>query len=340
MFGNRLLGLASAVFVSVCATMPAASEPFRLILTHLEPPLVPNSVMDLAVDLGYFEREGVQVELIRVQQTPSAIAAVFAGEGDMANVGVDALVQLVARGTPGLWAVASPNKSLPFVIAAREGITTPQDLAGRSFGVGRVGSLDHSLSMKVLQAAGLDTERLDILSLGQPPVRAQALAAGQVDATTMSIGVWLSLPDKTGVSLLVEQADYYAAAPVINKVNIVTEETLAKRREDVVAVLRALVHISRDFAAEPDLWAAAMAGVVPNTTPEMLRELAATFDGAWSVNGGMNRNELQFTQDWLYETTDFEGLPRVSLDQWVDFSVMGEVLAEIGLDDRSDFLAR
>jgi NitT/TauT family transport system substrate-binding protein len=32
----------------VSASMVAA-EPFRLILTHLEPPLVPNSVMDLAL---------------------------------------------------------------------------------------------------------------------------------------------------------------------------------------------------------------------------------------------------------------------------------------------------
>ncbi len=68
---------------------PAAAEPFRLIVTDLAAPLVPNSVMDLAVQLGYFEREGVEVELVRVQQTPSALAALQAGEGEMANIAVD-----------------------------------------------------------------------------------------------------------------------------------------------------------------------------------------------------------------------------------------------------------
>lgn len=48
-------------------TTPAWAEPFRLIVTDLEPPLVPNSIMDLALSLGYFEREGVEVELVRVQ---------------------------------------------------------------------------------------------------------------------------------------------------------------------------------------------------------------------------------------------------------------------------------
>ena len=57
---------------------PTLAAPFRLIVTDLEPPLVPNSVMDLAVSLGYFERENVDVELVRVQQTPLAVTALQA----------------------------------------------------------------------------------------------------------------------------------------------------------------------------------------------------------------------------------------------------------------------
>ena len=177
MHANGLLRACMVAWLAVSAG-GAAAEPFRLIVTHLEPPLVPNSVMDLAVELGYFDREGVEVELVRVQQTPSAISALQAGEGEMANIGVDALLQLVAQGGSDLRAVTSPNKALPFLIASKSSIASPADLQGRSFGVGRVGSLDHSLSMKVLGAQGVDTSKLEILAPGQPPVRAQALAAG------------------------------------------------------------------------------------------------------------------------------------------------------------------
>ena len=76
---------------------PPAAEPFRLIVTDLERPARAELGDGSGGELGYFEREGVEVELVRVQQTPSAVAALQAGEGDMANISVDAALQLVAR---------------------------------------------------------------------------------------------------------------------------------------------------------------------------------------------------------------------------------------------------
>ena len=81
-----------------CSPLPAAAEPFRLIVTDMEAPLVPNSVMELAEQEGYFDRAGVDVEFVRVQQTPLAMAALRAGEGEMANVALEALLQATAAG--------------------------------------------------------------------------------------------------------------------------------------------------------------------------------------------------------------------------------------------------
>ncbi len=323
--------LMSAIAAAVLALgNTAAAEPFRLILTHLEPPLVPNSVMDLAQELGYFEREGVEVELVRVQQTPSALASILAGQGEMANVSVDGVVQLVANGTETLRAVTSPNKSLPFLIASKSEIRTLADLVDGSFGVGRIGSLDYSLSTKVLEAEGVEMAALEVVTLGQPSVRARALAAGHVDATTMSIGVWLSIPDKTGLSVLVPQGAYYQATLIVNKVNIVSTDVLENRRDEVVAVVSALVKVSRDFASNPDAWADAMAAYKGNLSAEDMQMLAQSFEGSWSINGGISRQELQYTQDELYLTEDFQNLGAVSLDDWVDFTVTDDVLTALG----------
>lgn len=330
---QKLTRFLAPTLALLLVAQPVAAAPFRLILTHLEPPLVPNSVMDLALEKGYFEAEGVDVELVRVQQTPSALQALAAGEGEMANVSVDGLLLLVGQGANDLKAVTSPNKSLPYVIAAKDDIKSVSDLAGRTFGVGRVGSLDHSLSMKVLAGEGLDTDTMEILAIGQPNVRAQALMAGQIDATTMSIGVWMSIPDKAGYHLLIDQAPYYDAVPVINKVNVVTQKVLDERAAEVQGVIRALVKLSRDFSADPESWAEAMAPYAPNTDEAGLQALAATFAGTWSVNGGMNESHLQYTQDWLYSTEDFANAPAITLDQWVDFGMVDAVLAEMGMVD-------
>ena len=330
------ISAALMVVALVAAPLAGTAEPFRLIVTHLEPPLVPNSVMDLAVELGYFAREGVEVELVRVDQTPLAVAALMSGAGDMANIGVDALLQLQVQGTTTLKAVTSPNKSLPFLIATKEMIAKPSDLPGHSFGVGRIGSLDYALSRQVLGTAGVSIEAMDVMTLGQPNLRAQALAAGQVDATTMSIGTWMSLPDKVGLHVLIAPDAYYAAAPVVNKVNVVTDATLADRRADVVAVVRALTLISRDFSANPDAWSTAIARYAPQMDAETLATLGQSFAGGWSVNAGLNRADLQYTQDWVFATDDFKGAPPVSLDAWVDFTVADEVLAQIGIDQGPD----
>ncbi len=325
-----ILGAVSA------SAMAQSDAPFRLIVTHLEPPLVPNSVMDLAETLGYFDQEGVDVELVRVQQTPSALAALQAGEGEMANIGVDALLQAIAAGASDLRAVTSPNKALPFLIAAKDEVGAVADLAGASFGVGRIGSLDHSLSTLVLDSMGADIAQSQIVTLGQPNVRAQALVAGQIDATTMSIGTWLSLPDTTGLHVLVDQEAYFAAAPLVNKVNAVPGNVLAERPDDVAAVIRALIRISRDVAADPQLWVDAMAEALPDAEPAVLKALVASFATSWSVNGGMSADELAYTADWLYGTEDFAAATPLALEDWVSFAPADAALSTLGTAEGMD----
>jgi len=334
----RGAAIALAVGAAVMASAPAANaqEPFRLIITELEAPLVPNSVMILARDLGYFEAEGVNVELVQVTDTPLAVAALQAGEGEMANVALDAALLLVANNILDLRAVASPDKFLPFLIACKEDVTTVAEMAGRSFGVARVGSLDYTLSTMVMTSNGLDPASVEFVGIGAPAARGEALAAGQIDCTTMSIGVWLSMPDHAGLHILVPVAEYGDAAPVVNKVNIVTAETLANRGEEVEAVIRALIKLSRDFNANPQAWVDAMLIARPDQTAEVLGTLAETFVGAWSVNGGLNADQLNFAVEQIFGGEDFVGLTAPELGAWVDGTPICNILAELGIDETAD----
>ncbi len=334
----RGVAAALALGAAVMASAPGANaqQAFRLIITELEAPLVPNSVMILAQDLGYFDAEGVNVELIQVTDTPLAVAAIQAGEGEMANVELGAALLLVANNILDLRAVASPDKFLPFLIACKEDVTTVAEMAGRSFGVARVGSLDYTLSSMVMNSNGLDPASVEFVGIGAPAARGEALAAGQIDCTTMSIGVWLSMPVHTGLHILVPVAEYGDAAPVVNKVNIVTAETLANRGDEVEAVLRALIRLSRDFNSNPQAWVDAMLAARPDQTAEVLTTLAGTFVGAWSVNGGLNADQLNFAVEQIFAGEDFVGLTPPDLAAWVDGTPICNVLAELGVDDTAD----
>jgi NitT/TauT family transport system substrate-binding protein len=92
-----------------------------------------------------------------------------------------------------------------------------------------------------------------------------------------------------------------------------------------------LTKISRDFSASPSAWASAMVPHAPQMTQETLQQLAQSFTGSWSINGGIGLKELQFTQDWVFQTDDFKDATPVALNDWVDFTVADEVLVELGI---------
>jgi NitT/TauT family transport system substrate-binding protein len=329
----------SALIAGLMAT-PAAAEPFRMIVTDMEVPLVPNSVMELADQEGYYERAGVEVAFVRVQQTPLAMAALRAGEGEMANVALESLLLATAQGADDLRAVMSPNQSLPYLIAARGDIAAPADLTGKRFGIGRVGSVDHLLSMKVLEAAGVDVATLELVGLGQPQARAQALLAGQIDATTMGIGSFTAIDDDPAVTVLVDIDAYYRAAPILSKLNVVRTDALAERGTEVEAVIEAITLASRDFAADPSRWVAAMRKARPDVPEADLQMLAEAFAGSWSVDGGLTQGELEAAQAWLHAGEDFAGIEPAPLAAWADFAPLEAVLAQLGPVEDSDVPTR
>lgn len=188
----------------------------------------------------------------------------------------------------------------------------------------------------VFAKLGVNPDSVQYLAIGQPDVRAQALLAGQIDATTFSIGIYTTLPDKSNIKLLVNQADYFKNAPFVSKLNVVTDDTVKNRPKDIQAVVQALIVASRDFAAKPQIWVDAMAAARPDVTRAQLTDLVASYAHSWSVNGGLNLATLQFTTDTLYRGPDFKDLPMVSPSQWIDPSYIKNVLRSLGVDRAGD----
>jgi NitT/TauT family transport system substrate-binding protein len=326
------------------AAAPAVSrgaDPFRIIITETQTPLVPNSVEELALRLGYYKKAGVDVELVRVAQTPSAIAALRSGGGDMANIGTDTALQLVARDQMRLRGVISPDKALPFLIVAKRAIAGAKALQGKSFGVARVGSVDYEMSRVVLGKLGVDVDRLLYLAVGQPAVRAQALAAGQIDATTISVGVWMTMPQRSAFNVLVDQSSYYKYAPFLSKINVVTADVDKTKSPQIAAVVRAIITASRDFYRDPSLWVNAMVEERPDVRRADLEALSVIYRKSWCVNGGINLDDLRFTADTLYANSpDFVGLRRVEPDEWIDTSYITALLKTIGNNRNIDVSGR
>lgn len=325
----RRLAIFAAVG-TVVAAAPAAAQ-LRIIVTEQTIPVVANSVHWLADQLGYYERAGVEVEIIRVSDTPTAVTALLAGEGDMANIAVTAALGIAAQNLADIRAVSSPDKFLPFTIVSSNAITTPADLAGKTFGVAAIGSLDYNLSQLVLRGLGVDPATMTFVPIaGGPAGRGQALMAGQIDATTMSIGAYLGVPDKSNIRVAVTAPEFLSFASVLNKVNVVRAEYLETNRADVVAFVTAITQLARDFQANPQAWIDAMRVALPDYSAENLAIVAQQLNGLWSVNGGMDLATIQAAVTGGYASPDLAGMRVVEIGEWVDFTITDDVIAALG----------
>jgi NitT/TauT family transport system substrate-binding protein len=303
------------------------------------PPL-PNSVLWLAKDLGFYQREGLDVELIEFQGTPLAIAAMISGDIDVGNVSTSEVIRLAASKGQPMRAIHSPDARLYFLIAARDEIKTIQALQGKSFAVARLGSVDHSQSMITLKALGVNPASLTVLAMGVPSTRAQALVAGRVDATTMSVGTWVSIQKEPGVKILVDHNTYFENATVVEKVNAATTKVIEEKPEQLRRFTAAIVKASRHFAENQEAWVAAITKRRAKLDRKDAMNLWSGFKTSWAVNGLMNLETYKKTADFFYQTAAFEKVPKIEITEWTEPRFLDDVLREIGVNGKFDLPGR
>lgn len=327
---RSLLGAATVLMTTTLLSPAFAQELLPLSLAVADPNINPvtDSALKLADSLGYFERAGIDLELVLLEGTPQAVAAMNSGAVDLADISIDAALRLAAENDLPVRGVVSATLGPPYLIAAKEEIVDVAGLAGRSYAIADNGSLDHNLTRYVLDS--MDAGEPAWVPIGAPAVRVQALAAGQVDATTVSYGTYLPIANTPGLHIIVAPEDFFAAAPVQSKFVVALESTIEAKREAIQRFANALLQIARDFDANPELWIEAMAAVRDDLTVENLTATTAFLDGRWCINGCMNIDYIQDTIDFIYASDDFEGVPVVTAADVTDESFALTAIETLG----------
>ena len=334
------LALLTAEAPHAAESKPRELLKLRLGLGSTPAPPLPNSVLWLAKDLGFYAREGLDVELAEFQGTPLVIAAMISGDVDVANISTSEVIRMNATKKQSMRAIHSPDARLYFLIAAREEFKSVGALQGRTFAVSRIGSVDHSLSSIVLKALGLNPANLTMIAMGIPSTRAQALVAGRVDATSLSVGTWITIQREPGVRILVDHNTYFENAMVIEKVNAVTSKVLDEKPEHLRRFTSAILKASRYFSDNQDAWVAA----ITKRRPDVDRNDAATlwtgFKTSWAVNGLMNLEAYKRSSDFFYQAGLLEKVPKIDVTEWADTRIIDGVLKEIGASAKADPIGR
>ena len=145
---------------------------------------VSQSALYVARDRGYFQKEGLEVDLI-LMRGGVANQALIAGGVEFTTVPTAAL-QAGLQGAPVKVMLSSFHKPM-FWLYSRQNIRNVKDLVGKKVAVSSLGAAGDSALRELFKKNGMDENRdVAVLAIGTTATRLGALASGAVDAAMMT----------------------------------------------------------------------------------------------------------------------------------------------------------
>jgi len=274
---------------------------------------------------GFFQKEGIQAELIRIRSTV-ALTALMSGDLDYHSV-LGPAVAAAIRGMP-IRIVACYTPRVATSIIALPEYKSVQDLRGKTIGINSIGGGLEGQARLIFKHFGLDAERdVKLLATGGMESRLTSMKQGFTVATLGSPPIEF-FGKKLGFTVLVraeELFSYPSSGLIVStkrikerpdeikrmiKAGIATNRYLSQNREGTLRVMMEWMRIDREMAA-------------------------ATYDGIVKIYG----DDLSLPEDGLRllidEAKKNANVKReISIDQVADLSILKEVQRELGISGR------
>lgn len=207
-----------------------------------------SAVLWIAQGQGIFAKYGVEVETIYLRSSNLQMAALATGDVQIASSGGAPVLSAVSGGQD-LKIVASPSNRLAYDVVVRPEIREAKDLRGKRFGVTNIGGTTWMAAVLALEYLGLDPARdqVRINAIGNQTVLAQAIEAGNIDATLLDPFLSRRMKQK-GLPVLVELQR--ARIPFVNTSVIVGGSYLRDHFDVVENVIKSLLE-AQAFITSP-----------------------------------------------------------------------------------------
>ncbi len=259
--------LAAAATLAFAASAGAQEKvTFGLAQTAISPIIINYIVPSY---LGYYEEEGLEVEIAPVGNNGAILAGLDRGQLDF-GVGVPSFqLPLVAKGEP-LNVVNFFEYTYPFkwAVAVKPGsdIKDLKDLKGRTIGVSGFGITDYPVGQALIRLVGLDPEKdVEWLAVGQGLTGGQAVTNDTV-AALISFDTAFGAMEAAGIEL-----DYLPIpddAPMVGGLYIsATADFLAKNRDKAVGFARAVAKGELFVQNNPEAAARIFLELYPEAAP-------------------------------------------------------------------------
>ncbi len=293
----RLRSLKAAISASILAlplaVAPASPSsaadliPFKI---GISAPVVTVLPVWLAQSQGFYEKEGLKVDVINMEGGSKGIQVLLSGNIQGMHVGVAPIV-LANKAGAELRAITSTINTIPFTIFTTPDIKSPKDLKGKNIGISSFGAETDIAVTLMLQKFGLSRSDVTISQLGGSGKRLAALLAGRVDAVPL-IEPTITIAKEKGFNPLMDLEA--AKTPWIFDSVVVTRTYLREHADILTRFVRAYVRAAYLALSDEKAAKAEMIKRFKNEDPAVIDATYADFkrtmprDAAPSIEGAEN----------------------------------------------------
>ncbi|MBI2996943.1 MAG: ABC transporter substrate-binding protein [Deltaproteobacteria bacterium] len=210
------------------ARLAHGAESARQVTVAVNPGLAASTYLWAAKEANLFSKYGLTVSFAWGfgQALP---AALIAGEVPVAT-GADA--QALNTQAADIVIASSAINLLAQELVARGDVRSPEEIKGKRFGAYLPGSPAHTATLIALKHLGLDPkrDRIQIISIGPPSDRLQALLAGSVDVTILDSGSAKAFAGQ-GIHVLLDLVDLKIP---YNQASLLTTRTLLRTQRPLL----------------------------------------------------------------------------------------------------------
>jgi len=181
--------MVAGAFIASALAAPAASADERVVFGTPTPIDTAYAHVTYGMQLGFFEEEGIDLELIAVAGSGTLLPQIATGQITFGQPNPDLPIMAVEQGEPfplqfffSLWR----TQLFEFVVKEDSAIQAIADLEGRNIGVGGLNWGNIPMTRAMLAAEGLDPETdVTLLPVGQGPAAWQRFESGEIDALNL-----------------------------------------------------------------------------------------------------------------------------------------------------------
>jgi ABC-type nitrate/sulfonate/bicarbonate transport system substrate-binding protein len=214
--------------------------------TKVSFPYTPISAASLpwwiAKEARYYEKHGLDVDMIYVGASPVIIQAMLGGQAGVGAGGGPPLVTNVLQGGD----IVQVATTIPYAIQSlivKSDIKTPADLVGKKIGISRLGAIPHYTLQAVLKL--YNVQGVNIVQTGTTTQAITSLSQGLVDGMITSAPFTFRLM-KDGYRELVGPKDFKKAGVEFLINGLVARKSFAvKNREVVINMIKATMEGTR-----------------------------------------------------------------------------------------------